>query len=301
MSTRRTVLAVLAMLWSLPGAAQPAPRAPETVSLWPSGAPGSEGRRTEPEQAKEYWVRNVHNPSLTVFPADPRHSNGASIIVIPGGGHRILVWTTEGVNVARALNRMGITVFVLKYRLAREEGSSYTIEGDAAGDARRAVRWVRANAARYNLDPKRIGVMGFSAGGELVSLIADNPDPGASASGDRIDRVSARPDFQVLVFPGPLAANARAVASAPPAFLVAGSRDECCAAPTVALYEQLRKAGVSAELHMYADSGHAFNLDESNRISIVHWPDRLHDWLADSGFLDDRSIREDPQRAAHSK
>ena len=287
----RALLALFALLLSSPAAAQN----PVAVPLWPGGAPGSEARRAEPEQAKEYWVKNVHNPSLTVFAADPRHSNGASIIVIPGGGHRILVWTTEGVNVARALNRMGITVFVLKYRLAREEGSKYTIEGDAAGDARRAVRWVRANAARYNLDPKRIGVMGFSAGGELVSLIADNPDPGTYRPRDAIDRVSAMPDFQVLVFPGPLAANARAVETAPPAFLVAGSRDECCAAPTVALYEQLRKAGVSAELHMYADSGHAFNLDESNRISVIHWPDRLHDWLADSGFLDDRSVRE-PQR-----
>ena len=290
----RFPLLALALASASPTPAQPAAQ-PETIALWPGGAPGSEPRRAEPEEAKGYWVKNVHNPSLTVFPADKRHANGASIIVIPGGGHRILVWTTEGLNVARALNRMGITVFVLKYRLAREEGSRYTIEGDAAGDARRAVRWVRANSASYNLDPKRIGVMGFSAGGELVSLIADNPEPPARAR-DALDRVSSRPDFQILVFPGPLAANARAVAAAPPAFLVAGSRDECCAAPTVALYEQLRKAGVSAELHMYADSGHAFNLDESNRISIVHWPDRLHDWLLDSGWLDDRSARDDQRR-----
>ena len=292
---RRFPIVALALIFASPAAAQPAAQQPETIALWAGGAPGSESRRNEPEEAKEYWVKNVHNPTLTVFPADPSHANGASVIVIPGGGHRILVWTTEGVNVARALNRMGITVFVLKYRLAREEGSRYTIEGDAAGDARRAVRWVRANASRYNLDPKRIGLMGFSAGGELVSLIADNPEPAAPAR-DEIDRASARPDFQILVFPGPLAANARAVAAAPPAFLVAGSRDECCAAPTVALYEQLRKAGVSAELHMYADSGHAFNLDESNRISIVHWPDRLHDWLLDGGWLDDRSVRNDQRR-----
>ncbi len=288
----RTLLLVFSLFAVSPAPAQPAPKGPAVVPLWPAGAPGSEGRRGEPEQAKDYWVKNIHNPSLTIFPADPRHANGASILVIPGGGHRIVVWTTEGVNVARALNRMGITVFVLKYRLANEEGSRYTVEGDAAGDARRAVRWVRAHAADYNLDPNRIGVMGFSAGGELVSLIADNPDPGINPVRDRIDRVSARPDFQILVFPGPRAASAQGVKAAPPAFLVAGSRDECCAEPTVALYEQLRKAGVSAELHMYADSGHAFNLDESNRISIIHWPDRLHYWLLDGGWLDDRSRRQ---------
>lgn len=288
----RAFLPALALLWAAPSFAQPAGSAPAVVSLWPNGAPGSEARRGESEEAREYWVRNVHNPSLTVFPADPRHANGASIVVIPGGGHRILVWTTEGINVARALNRMGITVFVLKYRLANEEGSTYSVEGDAAADARRAVRWVRANAATYNLDPRRIGVMGFSAGGELVSLIADNPEPAAPRAGDAIDRTSARPDFQILVFPGPLAANARAAAAAPPAFLVAGSRDECCAAPTVALYEQLRRAGTSAELHMFADSGHAFNLDESIRISVIHWPDMLHDSLSDGGWLDDRSARE---------
>ncbi len=286
----RSLLLALALFFGSPAASQPAP--PVTVPLWPNGAPGSEARRNEPEQAKGYWVKNVHNPSLTVFPADRRHRNGASIIVIPGGGHRILVWTTEGLNVARALNRMGITVFVLKYRLAREEGSRYTIEGDAAGDARRAVRWVRAHARDYDLDPDRIGVMGFSAGGELASIVANSPAPAGGTARDRLDRVSARPDFQILVFPGPLAATVGPTSTAPPAFLVAGSRDECCAASTVSVYEQLRNAGLSAELHMYADSGHAFNLDETDRISVLHWPDRLHDWLSDSGWLDDRSVRD---------
>ena len=281
----RTILLALALLCS--GAARAQPTRPTSIALWPNGAPGSEARRSEPEQAQDYWVKNVHNPSLTLFPADPAHATGASIIVIPGGGHQLIVWTTEGLNVARALNRMGISVFLLKYRLAGEPGSGYSVERDAAADARRAVRWVRAHAAEHGLDPARIGVMGFSAGGELVSLIADNPEPAAAAGrSDAIDRVSGRPDFQILVFPGPRAAEARAIAAAPPAFLVAGSRDECCAAPTVVLYEQLRKAGVSAELHMYADSDHAFNLDESNRISILHWPDRLHDWLLDGGWLD---------------
>lgn len=289
-AVRRIWAAVLmsGMTLMLPGAparAQEALAAPKVVTLWPNGAPGSEARRGEAELAQDYWVRNVHNPSLAVF-QPVLHRNGAAVVVIPGGGHRLIVWTTEGVNVARALNRYGLTVFVLKYRLAREPGSTYSIAHDAAADARRAIRWVRAHAAEYGVDPHRVGMMGFSAGGELVSLVADNKEPSPPAPRDAIDRLSARPDFQVLVFPGPLGVPADAVAGAPPAFLTAGSLDECCAAPAVRLYEQLRAAKVPAELHMYAGAGHAFNLDESNRISILHWPDRLADWLADEGWLD---------------
>lgn len=285
---------LLALAIAAPAAAQDPPPVPAPtyapIPLWPDGAPGSAARRNEPEIGRDYWLRNIHAPSLTAFPAPPAHRNGAAVIVIPGGGHKLLVWTNEGTKVATALNRMGLTAFVLKYRLANEAGSTYSVAGDAADDARRAIRWVRAHAADYGIDPHRVGAMGFSAGGELVSLIADNPEPAGRPAHDAIDRESARPDFQVLVFPGPRGIPATAIATAPPAFLVAGSRDACCAAPSVALYEQLRKAGVSAELHMYADSDHAFNLDESNRISILHWPDRLNDWLADGGWLSAKGV-----------
>ena len=288
----RWLFAAVALLAVAPLAAQdPAPEQPprsQTIKLWPNGAPGSIARRGEAEVARDYWVRNIHDPSLIAFPADAAKRNGAAVVIMPGGGHKLLVWTNEGTKVATALNRMGVTAFVLKYRLANEPGSTYSVEGNAADDARRAIRWVRAHAADYAIDPARVGAMGFSAGGELVSLVADTPEPAGRPAVDAIDRQSARPDFQVLVFPGPRGIPATAVANAPPAFLVAGSRDPCCAAPSVALYEQLRKAGVSAELHMYADSGHAFNLDESDRISILHWPDRLYDWLSDGGWLSPR-------------
>ena len=285
--------AALAFAAPIPAVAQdPAPvtvPAMTTIPLWPAGAPGSEARRSEPEVARDYWVRNIHDPSLFAFPAAAKHNSGAAIIILPGGGHKLLVWTNEGTKVATALNRMGLSAFVLKYRLAKEEGSRYSVKGEAADDARRAIRWVRAHAKDYGIDPARVGIMGFSAGGELVTLVADNPEPPGRPMRDAIDRLSARPNFQVLVFPGPAGQPATDIVHAPPAFIVAGSLDQCCAAPSVTLYEQLRKARIPTELHMYAESDHAFNLDETDRISIVHWPDRLADWLADSGWLSPRS------------
>lgn len=264
---------------------------PPSFQLWPDGAPGAAMRHGEAEKLKDVYVSNVHDPSLTVMRADQRHANGAAVIVVPGGGHRMLVFQNEGVMAAKNLNRIGVTAFVLKYRLARDEGSSYTIEGDAANDLRRAVRWVRAHATEYGVDPQRLGVMGFSAGGELVALVADNPAPSIAPS-DAIDRESARPDFQVLVYPGPLGYPAQAAKSAPPAFLVAGSRDKCCMPPTIGLYQQLVAAGVSAELHLYADTDHAFNVGQrGERVSLQHWPDRLSDWLADGGWLVPRNGR----------
>jgi acetyl esterase/lipase len=265
--------------------------AQQTHLLWPDGAPGSEKRHGEPETVRDTYVNNIHDPSLTVVKADPRHANGAAVIIAPGGGHRMLVFMNEGMVAAKSLNRVGVTAFVLKYRLARDQGSTYGIETDAAGDLRRAVKWVRAHAAEFGVDPNRLGVMGFSAGGELVSLVADNPAPAVAATAaaarqDAVDKQSARPDFQVLVYPGPLGVPAKAVRNAPPAFIVAGSADKCCGPPAVALYQQLVAAGVSAELHMYADTDHAFNMGQrSERLSDVHWPDRLADWLADSGWL----------------
>lgn len=257
-----------------------------TIPLWPDGAPGSERRRTEPEIVEDSYVRNVHAPSLTIMRADPAHTNGVGIVVVPGGGHRMLVWVNEGLAPARVLNRFGVTAFVLKYRLARETGSTYRIERDAVADARRAVRWVRAHAAQYGVDPHRIGLMGFSAGGELVSMVTDNPAPPEGAPVDVVDQQSARPDFQVLIYPGPLGIPARSVAGAPPAFLAAGTLDTCCAPPTITLYQQLRSAGVSAELHLFADTGHGFNVAaHSERVSLQHWPDRLADWLGDGGWL----------------
>jgi acetyl esterase/lipase len=259
---------------------------PPVVPIWQHGAPGSQSYARQAEIVENTYVRSVHNPTLTVFRPDPAHANGAAVVIVPGGGHRMLVFVNEGIMPAKTLNRFGITTFVLKYRLARETGSSYSIEGDAAADARRAIRWVRAHAAEYGVDPKRVGLMGFSAGGELVSLAADNPERARGWTLDAVDRQSARPDFQILVYPGPLGIPGQKVADAPPAFITSGTLDQCCTPPALALYAQLREAKVSAELHLFASTDHGFNVAMHNeRVSIQHWPDRLFDWLSDEGWL----------------
>lgn len=258
----------------------------QRISLWPNGAPGSAARRAEPEQAQDYWVKNVHDPSITVYLPMPEKATGAAVVVVPGGGHRLLVFKAEGLEPAEYLANLGVAAFALKYRLAREEGSTYTIEGDAKADAYRAMRMIRSRAAQWHLDPHRIGIMGFSAGGELVGLVAYGSGDGDSQAADPIDRTNGRPDFTIFVYPGPLAVPQAMPANAPPAFLVAASDDPCCAVPTIKLLQMYRDAGVPVEAHIPAKGGHGFNMGQRSMLKSVNtWPARLADWLADSGLL----------------
>ena len=196
----------------------------------------------------------------------------------------------EGNDTARYFNKLGVTAFVLRYRLARQEGSTYTIEGDAKADTLRALRLVRSRAKEFGIDPARIGLMGFSAGGELVSMVA-NAEPsvlaGNADAADPVERFSARPDFQILVYPGPLGIPATIPKSAPQAFLVAASDDECCSAPVLDLALKLRASGVPNEIHLFARGGHAFNMGvgRTERPGLKYWPNRLTDWLEDSGLI----------------
>jgi acetyl esterase/lipase len=172
--------------------------AQQVIPLWENGAPGFEARRNEPEQHADWWYKNIHNPSLTVFLPPADKANGTAVVVAAGGGHRELVFNAEGVEPALYLASLGVTAFALKYRLFREPGSRYTLE-NTAQDIRRAMRTVRARAGQWGVDPRRIGVMGWSAGGEVAALVAYPPVDGDAKSGDAIERVSARPDFEIQV------------------------------------------------------------------------------------------------------
>ena len=281
----RSQLAMCAVI-SLMSVAVAGQESHQRISLWPNGAPGSEARKGEPEQAQDYWVKSVHDPSITVYLPPPEKATGAAVVVVPGGGHRLLVFKAEGVEPAEYLASLGVAAFALKYRLAREDGSTYSIERDAKADTYRAMRMVRSRAAEWHLDPHRIGIMGFSAGGELVGMVAYGSGDGSPQAADPIDRVNGRPDFTIFVYPGPLAVPPTIAGNAPPAFLTAASDDPCCAVPTLKLLQMYRDAGIPVEAHIPAKGGHGFNMGQRSKLKSVNtWPARLADWLGDSGLL----------------
>lgn len=280
------VVATCVVLCLIPIAAL-AQQPPRDIPLWPNGAPGFESRRNEPPTAKDYWVANIHNPTLTIYLPPPEKATGAAVVICPGGGHSKLVFMPEGDEPARYLASLGVVAFALKYRLGREEGSPYSIEKHARADGLRAMRLVRSHAREWNIDPKRIGMMGFSAGGEVVSLVAFNPGKGEAAAADEVDRADARPDFIIMIYPGPLFIPEVVPADAPPAFLLAANDDQCCSPPILKLLQRYREAKVPVEAHFYAQGNHAFNMGNRSKLaSIKGWPQRLADWLADNHWLE---------------
>lgn len=259
---------------------------PQVIPLWDKGAPGFESRRNEPEQAKDYWVKNIHNPSITVFLPPKEKATGAAVLIAPGGGHRELVFNAEGVEAAQYLNSIGVAAFALKYRLAREPGSPYKIETHVPQDAYRAMRLIRSRAKEWDIDPNRVGMLGFSAGGEVVSLVAYGSGAGDPNAPDPIDRLSGKPNFQMLVYPGPLGMPEVVPPDAPPAFLLVANDDMGAARNIFNLLQKFREAKVPVEAHIYARGGHAFNMGNRSKLNTLKsWPQRMADWLADNDFL----------------
>jgi acetyl esterase/lipase len=259
----------------------------EVRLLWPNGAPGSP-RGFSPEKIRltdlgEHIVSNVHAPSITVYLPVQGKRAGASVIVIPGGGHAELWMDHEDYRVAEFLADHGVAAFVLKYRLAREPGSLYTVEKHALGDVLRAIRLVRSEAAKWQLDPRRIGVMGFSAGGELAALAAAHYDSGAPGAKDSVDRQSSRPGFQALLYPA-IPQNLNFSPRTPPAFLLCGAEDRGSQG-LAELYVALKRAGGHAELHIYEGVGHGFGLRVSNTGPVAAWPQRFLEWLGRADAL----------------
>jgi endo-1,4-beta-xylanase len=259
------------------------------VLLWPNGAPGSEGKTADEtvrvNENGEHIVSSVHRPSITLYLPSKNNATGAAVIIAPGGGHRELWMDHEGYNVARWLSEHGVAAFVLKYRLARENGSTYTIEGTALADIQRAVRLVRSRASEWGVDPLRIGVMGFSAGGELAAMASTRYKAGIADAADPIERESSKPAFQALLYPA-IPHDMSLSIQTPPAFLVCGEEDR----PDIAqglprLYLSLKQAGVSTELHVFAHTGHGFGVRPGNRPPVSEWPQLFLEWLDAQGLL----------------
>jgi acetyl esterase/lipase len=257
----------------------------QLMYLWPNGAPGYESRRDIPEQAQDWWVKSINNPSMTAFFPDKAKASGTAVVIVPGGGHRALVFKSEGLDPAHYFQDLGVAAFAVKYRLAREEGSPYRIE-DAAADVCRAIRAVRTRAAEWGIDPARIGIMGWSAGGELSSMVTYGDNAADPKAADPIDRASCRPDFQIVIYPGPLGVPGELDSKPPPAFFLAAGDDIGAARTITNLLELYRVAGVPAEVHLYAQGQHAFNMGYRSKLVSIHsWPQRLTDWMTDQGLL----------------
>jgi endo-1,4-beta-xylanase len=255
----------------------------QSLLLWPGGAPGAAasagdetGRITE---QGEHVVSNVHRPSLAIYLPAKKLATGAAVVVVPGGGHRELWMDHEGYNVAKFLNTQGIAAFVLKYRLARAPNSGYSIEGDALNDVKRALRTVRARSADWSVDPHKVGVVGFSAGGQLAALGATRFDAGDVKAPDPVEKQGSRPDFVALVYPG-IWPDLKIAADTPPMFLLCGGDDRPEVVAGIArIYLSLRENKVPAELHLYDRVGHGFGLRASNKGPVTAWPQQFVDWI----------------------
>ncbi len=254
--------------------------AAEEIMIWPNGAPGSEGK-TGDEVVRlnngERVVSNVHKPNITPYLPEKDKSTGAAVLVIPGGGHSALWTDHEGHNVAKWLATQGVAAFVLKHRLAREKESTYRIEVESLADTQQALRVIKGRAAEWNLKTDRVGVMGFSAGGELAALAAARYQ-GAEAE-------LLKPGFQALIYPA-IPKEMNLSKDTPPAFLVCGENDrQNISQGLPELYLAMKKAGASAELHVYGGVGHGFGMRPTSKGAVASWPQRFHDWLGARGFL----------------
>jgi endo-1,4-beta-xylanase len=261
---------------------------PKEILLWPDGAPGSEGKtgaeKLRINKTGDHLISNVHKPSITPYILK-NNKSGIAIIIAPGGGHQDLWMDHEGYNPAHWFLEKGIAAFILKYRLARDTNSTYTIEQHELADIQRAIRLVRSHAKEWNLDTAKIGVMGFSAGGEVAALSAMRFDYGDKTSMDKIEQESSYPNFQALIYPGGTN-KFEVVKNAPPLFIAGGFKDVAHIAEGMAtVYLKYKQAGVPAEIHIYSSAGHGFGISKSNQGAVARWPERFMDWLADIGLM----------------
>jgi acetyl esterase/lipase len=271
------------------------------VTLWPKGAPGPNetagpeidtSTATSDKIAGRPLVRlgNVSVPTLTLF-APKGKNTGAAVVVFPGGGYKILAIDLEGTEVCDWLTLRGITCVLLKYRVP--DTGPYPKSEEALQDAQRAVGMVRAHAAEWKIDPKRVGVLGFSAGGHLAAAVSTHYETRLYPKVDAADELSCRPDFAAVVYPGYLALEDKGFAftsdipvtkETPPTFLVQAEDDPVHVENATVYFLALKAAGVPAELHVYAKGGHGYGLRRT-QLPVTGWPNRMDEWLTTIGVV----------------
>ncbi len=298
------ILAAAAIFSTLLNAQTPAWQPPSgllTLTLWPNGAPGEQPNQlpevntTTPKDkliAGRPVIRlgNVSVPTITLFPAKGTNS-GVAVVVFPGGAYHILAIDLEGTEVCDWLNSIGVNCILLKYRVP--DTGPYPKSSAALQDAQRALGIVRQHAAEWHIDPHRIGVLGFSAGAHLAAALSTHYNQRLYPPVDAADQLSCRPDFALIIYPGYLAVSEHGMepnpdinptADTPPAFLVQAEDDPVHVENAVTYFMELKKAGVPAELHIYAQGGHGYGL-RPTALPITHWPQSAAIWLHTIGIL----------------
>ena len=277
----------------------------QVIDLWPGGAPGEKGDigeerdMTKPSEglvAGKPVIRlgNVSKPTLSIYRPPAGKETGAAVLVCPGGGYNILALDLEGTEVCEWLNSVGVTAVLLKYRVPKRAGLEK--HAPALQDAQRALGLVRHRAKEWNLDPKRIGVMGFSAGAHLSATLANSSEPRGYTAVDEADAASYRPDFTLLIYPAYLtvekdgdkiAPELKVSSNTPPAF-IAMSQDDPVRVESALFYTlALKQAKVPVELHLYPSGGHGYGLRPSKEL-VTTWPQRAADWLRSRGWLEQK-------------
>jgi acetyl esterase/lipase len=251
--------------------------APQEMLLWPQGAPEALG-----EEAKD-------QPKLIAYLPEKDKANGAAIVICPGGGYNILALDLEGTEVAEWFNERGVTCFVLKYRVPKRPGQEPK-QLAALQDGQRAVGLVRSRASEWNVDPARIGILGFSAGGNLAAMTSMHYAERRYDAVDGSDAVSCRPDFAVLVYPAYLVdgdklhPDVKIDKETPPTFLVHAGDDGVTPVNSALYYVGLKQAGVPSELHIFSKGGHGYGL-RPTEMPVTSWPARCAAWLETEGWL----------------
>ncbi len=274
----------------------------QNINLWPQGAPGpratSEQERDlttakdgEPGGKTIIRLGNVTAPSITVYRApSTSHRSRAAVVVFPGGGYHILAWDLEGTEVCTWLNSIGVTAVLLKYRVPEPAGASRYAA--PLQDAQRAIGLVRSHAAAWDLDPNRIGVLGFSAGGHLAAVLGHGPDARTYTSLDGADALSCHPNFVVLIYPAYLSVEDKGIELAPEAavsrntpktFIVQTEDDHNFIEGTLLYYRALKQGGIPAEMHLFPDGGHGYGLRPS-AARVTGWPALAEAWLRSLGL-----------------
>tara|TARA_Y100000588_G_scaffold394670_1_gene516440 strand:+ start:3576 stop:4430 length:855 start_codon:yes stop_codon:yes gene_type:complete len=266
------------------------------MKLWPGVAPGERGdigpegeRPPRPGQRKVIRIQNVSAPTLSVFKA--KKPNGAAVVICPGGGYSILAWDLEGTEVATWLNGIGVTAVVLKYRVPRRRDRAK--HGAPLQDAQRALGLTRHNAKAWGIDPNRIGILGFSAGGHLSATTMTNHRKRTYPRIDAADDTSCRPDFGVLIYPAYLVDNETKTKlvpevpvdkDTPPAIFIHAGDDRVTADSSVQMWLALRRVGVPSALHIFPHGGHGYGLRPS-RDPVSGWPKLVEGWLHRTGVM----------------